>query len=146
MIWLFDIYQYTNPVHVDIFLLEFFCSFFCICYEWHHFNLVNRYKLSLIKPSVKALSVSSKVSMRTDHRGFLSLQYMIRNEDGQVCFVEYYVSQICFLVRFSFQTTLSAKHISIMFSHPILSSVHSMTVCFKSYQAAATLSSSSLLL
>lgn len=51
-----------------------------------------RYKLSLIKPSVKALSVSSKVSMRTDHRGFLSLQYMIRNEDGQVCFVEYYVS------------------------------------------------------
>lgn len=50
----------------------------------------NRYKLSLIKPSVKALAVSSKVSMRTDHRGFLSLQYMIRNEEGQVCFVEYY--------------------------------------------------------
>lgn len=58
------------------------------------FSFSYRYKLSLIKPSVKALAVSSKVSMRTDHRGFLSLQYMIRNEEGQVCFVEYYVS--CF--------------------------------------------------
>ncbi|XP_033123281.1 cell cycle checkpoint protein RAD1-like isoform X3 [Anneissia japonica] len=50
----------------------------------------NRYKLSLLKPSVKALMVSCKVSIRTDHRGFLSLQYMIRNEDGQISFVEYY--------------------------------------------------------
>jgi len=25
-----------------------------------------------------------------DHRGFLSLQYMIKNENGQICFVEYY--------------------------------------------------------
>ncbi|KAI8513466.1 PREDICTED: cell cycle checkpoint protein RAD1-like [Branchiostoma belcheri] len=50
----------------------------------------NRYKLSLLKPSVKALSLSCKISIRTDHRGFLSLQYMVRNEDGQVSFVEYY--------------------------------------------------------
>ena len=46
----------------------------------------------LLKPTVKALMSSSKVSIRTDNRGFLSLQYMIRNEDGQICFVEYYVS------------------------------------------------------
>ncbi|CAH6787367.1 cell cycle checkpoint protein RAD1 [Phodopus roborovskii] len=51
---------------------------------------VNRYKLSLLKPSTKALALSCKVSIRTDNRGFLSLQYMIRNEDGQICFVEYY--------------------------------------------------------
>ncbi|KAG8512665.1 Cell cycle checkpoint protein RAD1 [Galemys pyrenaicus] len=49
-----------------------------------------RYKISLLKPSTKALVLSCKVSIRTDNRGFLSLQYMIRNEDGQVCFVEYY--------------------------------------------------------
>ncbi|XP_038059027.1 cell cycle checkpoint protein RAD1-like [Patiria miniata] len=50
----------------------------------------NRYKLVLLKPTVKALMSSTKVSIRTDNRGFLSLQYMIRNEDGQICFVEYY--------------------------------------------------------
>uniref|UniRef100_A0A8B9F0Z7 Cell cycle checkpoint protein RAD1 n=1 Tax=Amazona collaria TaxID=241587 RepID=A0A8B9F0Z7_9PSIT len=50
----------------------------------------NRYKISLLKPSAKALSLSCKVSIRTDAQGFLSLQYMIRNEDGQICFVEYY--------------------------------------------------------
>ncbi|XP_063963632.1 cell cycle checkpoint protein RAD1-like [Lytechinus pictus] len=49
-----------------------------------------RYKLCLLKPSIKALMQSSKVSIRTDNRGFLSLQYMIRNEDGQISFVEYY--------------------------------------------------------
>lgn len=25
-----------------------------------------------------------------DSRGFLSLQYLVRNDDGQICFVEYY--------------------------------------------------------
>ncbi|XP_061204014.1 cell cycle checkpoint protein RAD1 [Neopsephotus bourkii] len=50
----------------------------------------NRYKISLLKPSTKALALSCKVSIRTDTQGFLSLQYMIRNEDGQICFVEYY--------------------------------------------------------
>uniref|UniRef100_A0A2K6L8Y3 Cell cycle checkpoint protein RAD1 n=1 Tax=Rhinopithecus bieti TaxID=61621 RepID=A0A2K6L8Y3_RHIBE len=51
---------------------------------------VNRYKISLLKPSTKALVLSCKVSIRTDNRDFPSLQYMIRNEDGQICFVEYY--------------------------------------------------------
>ncbi|NXY87705.1 RAD1 protein, partial [Alcedo cyanopectus] len=50
----------------------------------------NRYKISLLKPSTKALAISCKVSIRTDAQGFLSLQYMIRNDDGQICFVEYY--------------------------------------------------------
>ncbi|XP_053159733.1 cell cycle checkpoint protein RAD1 isoform X1 [Hemicordylus capensis] len=60
--------------------------------EAFHCNEIqtNRYKISLLKPSVKALALSCKVSIRTDNRGFLSLQYMIRNEDGQICFVEYY--------------------------------------------------------
>ncbi|MBN3322138.1 RAD1 protein, partial [Atractosteus spatula] len=50
----------------------------------------NRYKMSLLKPSTKALALSCKVSVRMDNRGFLSLQYLVRNEDGQICFVEYY--------------------------------------------------------
>uniref|UniRef100_A0A672YYI8 RAD1 homolog (S. pombe) n=1 Tax=Sphaeramia orbicularis TaxID=375764 RepID=A0A672YYI8_9TELE len=50
----------------------------------------NRYKMSLLKPSTKALALSCKVSVRTDIRGFLSLQYLVRNDDGQICFVEYY--------------------------------------------------------
>ncbi|KXJ27827.1 cell cycle checkpoint protein RAD1 [Exaiptasia diaphana] len=49
----------------------------------------NRYKINLLKPSTKALHLSSKISIRMDDRGFLSLQYMIVNDDGQVCFVEY---------------------------------------------------------
>ncbi|XP_015194516.1 cell cycle checkpoint protein RAD1 isoform X2 [Lepisosteus oculatus] len=49
-----------------------------------------RYKMSLLKPSTKALALSCKVSVRMDNRGFLSLQYLVRNEDGQICFVEYY--------------------------------------------------------
>ncbi|CAB1352045.1 unnamed protein product [Coregonus sp. 'balchen'] len=49
-----------------------------------------RYKMSLLKPSTKALALSCKVSVRTDGRGFLSLQYLVRNDDGQICFVEYY--------------------------------------------------------
>lgn len=49
-----------------------------------------RYKMSLLKPSTKALALSCKVSVRTDSRGFLSLQYLVRNDDGQICFVEYY--------------------------------------------------------
>ncbi|RMX51697.1 hypothetical protein pdam_00008113 [Pocillopora damicornis] len=46
-------------------------------------------RISLLKPSTKALQLSSKISIRMDGRGFLSMQYMIVNEDGQVCFVEY---------------------------------------------------------
>ena len=58
----------------------------------HFLNMCSRYKISLLKPSTKALQLSSKISIRMDSRGFLSLQYMIINEDGQVCFVEYLVS------------------------------------------------------
>lgn len=51
-----------------------------------------RYKLLLLKPCTKALSQSTKISLRMDHRGFLSLQCMILTEDKQVCFVEFLVS------------------------------------------------------
>ncbi|XP_077593892.1 cell cycle checkpoint protein RAD1 isoform X2 [Stigmatopora nigra] len=50
----------------------------------------NRYRMALLTPSTKALALSCKVSVRMDSRGVLSLQYMVRNDDGQICFVEYY--------------------------------------------------------
>ena len=46
--------------------------------------------MMLIKPSTKALNQSTKTSLRVDHRGFLSLQFMIVCD--VVCFVEYLVS------------------------------------------------------
>ncbi|KJE88684.1 cell cycle checkpoint protein [Capsaspora owczarzaki ATCC 30864] len=49
----------------------------------------NRYRMSLIAPSIKGLAISTKTSMRMNARGFLSLQFMISNEDSQVSFVEY---------------------------------------------------------
>ena len=59
-----------------------------------NFIPIDRYKLSLLKPSVKALNQSSKISVRMDKRGFLSLQYMIITDNQQVCFVEYLVSDM----------------------------------------------------
>ena len=67
------------------------CMRVCM-YRVAMFIVYYRYKIALLKPSVKALGLSTRVSIRTDTRGFLSLQYMIKNEDGQVCFVEYFVS------------------------------------------------------
>ncbi|XP_064392119.1 LOW QUALITY PROTEIN: cell cycle checkpoint protein RAD1-like [Halichondria panicea] len=52
-------------------------------------STVNRYKLSLLRSCTKALSHASKISLRVDHRGFLSLQCMIIPENKQVCFVEF---------------------------------------------------------
>uniref|UniRef100_A0A8C8DV48 RAD1 homolog (S. pombe) n=1 Tax=Oryzias sinensis TaxID=183150 RepID=A0A8C8DV48_9TELE len=46
--------------------------------------------MSLLKPSTKALALSCKVSVRTDNRGLLSQQYLVRNDDGQICFLEFY--------------------------------------------------------
>jgi len=52
----------------------------------------NRYKMSLIKQSIKALINSSKLSIRTNADGLLSLQFMIKlDETHENCFVEYYL-------------------------------------------------------
>jgi len=55
-----------------------------------HKHASHRYRISLIKPCIRALSVADKVSVRIDYRGFLSLQFLIKNEDGQISFVEFY--------------------------------------------------------
>lgn len=53
-------------------------------------TMAQRYKLQLLKQCNKSLAVSQKVSIRTDERGFLCLQFMIKTEDNHICFVEFF--------------------------------------------------------
>lgn len=50
---------------------------------------VNTYKFALIKNASRAMSIASKVSIRGDEEGVLSLQFMIEFESGGVNFVDY---------------------------------------------------------
>jgi len=50
---------------------------------------VNSYKYSLIKGASKAMSIATKVSIRTDEQGVLSLQFMIEVEGGGFSFVDF---------------------------------------------------------
>ncbi|KAI9771118.1 MAG: ssDNA endodeoxyribonuclease [Geoglossum simile] len=50
---------------------------------------VNTYKFSLIKAASKAMALASKVSIRGDEVGVLSLQFMIEVEGGGVSFVDF---------------------------------------------------------
>lgn len=52
------------------------------------------YKLSHIKPAMKALQFASKVSLRTDTSGLLCIQYVVKTEEGRICYVEYYISPV----------------------------------------------------
>jgi hypothetical protein len=53
----------------------------------------NKYKMSLLKLSIKALFHTTKLSIRTDSEGLLSLQFMIKLDDNDCehSFVEYFV-------------------------------------------------------
>ena len=50
---------------------------------------VNTYKYSLIKSASRAMAIASKVSIRGDEQGVLSLQFMIEVEGGGVSFVDF---------------------------------------------------------
>ncbi|XP_011140010.1 cell cycle checkpoint protein RAD1 [Harpegnathos saltator] len=52
------------------------------------------FKLTHIKPAMRALSCANKVSLRTDTTGILCFQYMIKTEDGHTCYIEYYISSL----------------------------------------------------
>eukprot|EP00039_Didymoeca_costata_P002839 m.62994 g.62994 ORF g.62994 m.62994 type:complete len:287 (+) comp11552_c0_seq1:189-1049(+) len=58
-------------------------SFTCDCTQ------INRYRLTLLKPSEKALALSTKISIRMNEWGVLSMQCLINTEDGQAVFVEF---------------------------------------------------------
>lgn len=61
--------------------------------EIEHFQCTqtqeNSYQMSLLRPSIKALHISSKVSFRTNEKGTLCLQYLIRTVNGHVCFIDF---------------------------------------------------------
>lgn len=50
---------------------------------------VNSYKFSLIKGASRAMDVATKVSIRADEQGVLSLQFMIEVDEGRLSFVEF---------------------------------------------------------
>ncbi|KAF2868598.1 repair protein Rad1/Rec1/Rad17-domain-containing protein [Massariosphaeria phaeospora] len=52
-------------------------------------TLRNSYKFSLIQKAARAMSVATKVSVRADTQGVLSLQFMIEVESGKICFVDF---------------------------------------------------------
>lgn len=49
-----------------------------------------KYKLTLLKPSIKPLAISQKVSYRIDDTGLLCLQFMIKTEEVHNCFIEFF--------------------------------------------------------
>ncbi|OAD57181.1 Cell cycle checkpoint protein RAD1 [Eufriesea mexicana] len=55
---------------------------------------ISSYKLSHIKPAMKALSCANKVSLRTDTCGLLCFQYMVKTEETHICYIEYYISPV----------------------------------------------------
>ena len=52
-------------------------------------RIANTYKYSLIKGASRAMAIASKVSIRGDEQGVLSLQFMIEIEGGGVSFVDF---------------------------------------------------------
>jgi len=52
-------------------------------------KVVNSYKFDMIQKAARAMSVATKVSVRGDDQGVLSLQFMIEVEAGKVSFVDF---------------------------------------------------------
>lgn len=52
-------------------------------------TLVFRYKLKMLKPSEKALALSSKISIRINTLGYISLQFLVQLADSQAVFIEF---------------------------------------------------------
>ncbi|KHJ49027.1 hypothetical protein D918_00145 [Trichuris suis] len=48
-----------------------------------------KFRISLLKPAVKALQLASKVSLRLNKRGFVAMQFMV-SFSGESCFIEFF--------------------------------------------------------
>lgn len=53
-----------------------------------------RYKMSHIRIPMRALALASKVAVRTDGSGLLSMQMMVMSEENAQIYVEYYVTPL----------------------------------------------------
>ncbi|PRP85865.1 hypothetical protein PROFUN_06139 [Planoprotostelium fungivorum] len=67
---------------------EVFESFECKSHQ------TNTYKLALLSPAIKALSIAQKTQMRLNEIGLLSFQHMIENEDKNISFVDFFVAPL----------------------------------------------------
>jgi len=49
------------------------------------------YRLKMLQPTVKALALSTKTSVRMNERGVLNFQHMYQSEDNETSFVDFYI-------------------------------------------------------
>ena len=77
----------------------------------------SKYLLPHIKPAMKAMFCSNKVSLRTNEAGLLCFQYMIKTDDGTNCFIEYYVS--FYVLKFN-RIEILRENKLVMYIHKIL--------------------------
>ena len=52
----------------------------------------NSFKLTLLQPAVKALAIAAKSQLRMNQIGVLSMQHMIKSEDKNISFVDFYIA------------------------------------------------------
>jgi cell cycle checkpoint protein len=52
-------------------------------------KVVNSYKFDMVQKAARAMSAATKVSLRGDSQGVLSLQFMIEVEAGKVSFIDF---------------------------------------------------------
>lgn len=65
-----------------------FGTLLCI-YVYVQLRVLSRYKFGLVKNAAKAMAMASKVSIRGDIQGVLSMQFMIEQEGGGASFVDF---------------------------------------------------------
>lgn len=54
----------------------------------------SRYKMSHIRHTFKALSIATKVALRTDHTGLLGLQIMVLSEGNSQIYIEFFITPL----------------------------------------------------
>ena len=47
-----------------------------------------------MKPCIKPLAISHKVSLRIDDTGLACFQFMVKMEDNHSCYIEFFVSSL----------------------------------------------------
>eukprot|EP01087_Luapelamoeba_hula_P021465 TRINITY_DN7512_c0_g1_i2.p1 TRINITY_DN7512_c0_g1~~TRINITY_DN7512_c0_g1_i2.p1 ORF type:complete len:130 (-),score=24.90 TRINITY_DN7512_c0_g1_i2:201-590(-) len=57
------------------------------CTQTQAFN----YKMKLLQPTAKALSMSTKTSARMNERGILNFQHLYQGDDGETSFVDFFI-------------------------------------------------------
>lgn len=75
--------QISIPKDADM-IEEFLCST----------PAATRYKYSQIKPAMKPVQAATKISIQTDEIGLLCMQFMVKTESKQFCYIEYFCTPV----------------------------------------------------